>query len=146
MRLALFLLLLFSLGSQGAALGLPERGSAEDVALTILYDNTSVSDSVIADHGFSCLVESGDRSILFVRRARELMRRDVYLVLGGFHLAAAEPARVQAIAGDLRKLTKRVGPCHCTGEKAREMFKDVFKEDYVDIKAGLRLKIADGTV
>ncbi len=278
MKLAYSFLLLISLSSQGAGAGQEQRGSANDVALTILYDNTSVSDSIIADHGFSCLVESGGRSLLFdagrsadkfmanvgrlavnlsrighvvishihddhmgglveilarcskpelvlpfsypqfkneplgdraerdfqallerfrplvsgivrkkesvqiggryfttgmiendtyenslivptprgliiitgcahlgileiVKRAKELMKQDVYFVLGGFHLAAAEPERVQAIAGELRKLTKRIGPCHCTGEAAREKFKDVFQEDYVDIRAGLRLKI-----
>ncbi|MDD3050858.1 MAG: MBL fold metallo-hydrolase [Candidatus Cloacimonetes bacterium] len=33
--------------------------------ITIIYDNTSVNDKIIADWGFSCLVETGEKRILF---------------------------------------------------------------------------------
>jgi metal-dependent hydrolase (beta-lactamase superfamily II) len=36
-----------------------------DVFLTILYDNKSVSDSIMADYGFSCLIESGGNTCFF---------------------------------------------------------------------------------
>ncbi|HEX9971346.1 MAG TPA: hypothetical protein VGD14_04675, partial [bacterium] len=38
---------------------------SDNIVITILYNNISVSDSILADHGFSCLIESGDRSCLF---------------------------------------------------------------------------------
>jgi 7,8-dihydropterin-6-yl-methyl-4-(beta-D-ribofuranosyl)aminobenzene 5'-phosphate synthase len=81
-----------------------------------------------------------------VRRAKELMKQDVFLVMGGFHLVSTDAARVKTIAEELRKLTKYVGPCHCTGEKAQAVFKDVFKEDYIDMKAGMRFKIGEGVL
>jgi metal-dependent hydrolase (beta-lactamase superfamily II) len=37
-----------------------------------------------------------------------------------------------------------VGPCHCTGERAQQIFKDVFGEDYIDIRAGLKLTLGEG--
>ncbi|MDH4271450.1 MAG: MBL fold metallo-hydrolase [Candidatus Aminicenantes bacterium] len=79
-----------------------------------------------------------------VKRARELMRQDVYFVMGGFHLTSTDPARVKTIARELRTLTKYIGPCHCTGEKAEAIFKDVFKDDYVDIRAGMKIRLGEG--
>jgi 7,8-dihydropterin-6-yl-methyl-4-(beta-D-ribofuranosyl)aminobenzene 5'-phosphate synthase len=79
-----------------------------------------------------------------VKRARELTRQDVYFVMGGFHLTSTDPARVRTIARELRTLTKRIGPCHCTGEKAEAILKDVFKDDYVDIRAGLKIRLGEG--
>jgi 7,8-dihydropterin-6-yl-methyl-4-(beta-D-ribofuranosyl)aminobenzene 5'-phosphate synthase len=76
-----------------------------------------------------------------VRYAKKLMKQDVHFVIGGFHLLPADSTKVRAIARELRKLTKYIGPCHCTGATAQEIFKDVFDEDYVDIHAGLRLEL-----
>jgi 7,8-dihydropterin-6-yl-methyl-4-(beta-D-ribofuranosyl)aminobenzene 5'-phosphate synthase len=271
------------LNSQSAVMGQGKLGSNDNLVYTILYNNTSVSDSIIADHGFSCLIESGDHSCLFdagrisdkfmtnvsklgvnysrinqvfishfhgdhtgglfdilakcnkptlylpfsypqtpsephtdksdsdfnsllgdlkplvseiiqkkesgeigdsfyitgmmedqtyeqalivptskgliiitgcahpgileiVRRAKELMKQDVYFVMGGFHLIRTDSMQVKTIALELRKLTKYIGPCHCTGEKAQGIFKDIFKEDYIDIQAGLKLKLGEGNL
>lgn len=76
-----------------------------------------------------------------VKRAKELMKQNVYFVMGGFHLIRTDSTQVKTIAHELRKLTKYIGPCHCTGEKAQGIFKDVFREDYIDIQAGLKLKL-----
>jgi 7,8-dihydropterin-6-yl-methyl-4-(beta-D-ribofuranosyl)aminobenzene 5'-phosphate synthase len=266
---------------QRAGMGQEKGENTDDVVFTILYNNASVGDSIIADHGFSCLLESGDHSCLFdagrisdkfmtnvsqlgvdcsridqvivshihddhmgglfdilakcdkpalclpfsyprsagephtdksdsdfhalleqlkpfvseiiqkkefgkigdrfyttgmiddqsfehawlvptskgliiltgcahpgileiVKRARDLMKQDVYFVMGGFHLVSTDSVQVKTIAQELRKLTKFIGPCHCTGEKAQGIFKDVFQEDYIDIKAGLKLRLGDG--
>ncbi|MEE9443497.1 MAG: MBL fold metallo-hydrolase [candidate division Zixibacteria bacterium] len=77
-----------------------------------------------------------------VRRAKSLMKKEIYFVMGGFHLAVTDSEQVQSIANELRGLTKYMAPCHCTGEKAREIFKNVFKDDYIEIKTGLTFKVA----
>ena len=82
--------------------------------------------------------------IEIVRRAKALMKQDVYFVMGGFHLIPIDSTQVKTIAQELRKLTKYVGPCHCTGTKAQGIFKEIFKEDYIDIQAGMKLKLGDG--
>jgi 7,8-dihydropterin-6-yl-methyl-4-(beta-D-ribofuranosyl)aminobenzene 5'-phosphate synthase len=281
MKLTYSLLLLVLLSSQNLAAGQEKLTSSDDIACTILYNNTAMNDSIIADHGFSCLLESGNLSCLFdagrisdkfmtnvghlnvncaridqvvishihddhmgglfdilakcnrptlflpfsyprqrgeplgdqadrdfnalldrlkplvsaitrkkeaskvgdrffttgmiedqsfeqalvvptskglivitgcahpgvveiVRRARETMKRDVYLVMGGFHLVSMSPEQTARIARELRTLTKYVGPCHCTGESAQKIFRDVFAEDYLDIRAGLKLTLGEG--
>lgn len=65
-----------------------------------------------------------------VRIAKEVAGDDVALVMGGFHLGGASLSQVERIVGDFRKLgVKRVAPCHCTGDTAREAFVDAFGED-----------------
>lgn len=71
-----------------------------------------------------------------VKHAKKLMNRDVNMVLGGFHLVSSDPDEISKTARGLRKLTKYIGPCHCTGKHAMKIFQDVFKEDYLDIRAG----------
>jgi 7,8-dihydropterin-6-yl-methyl-4-(beta-D-ribofuranosyl)aminobenzene 5'-phosphate synthase len=56
----------------------------------------------------------------------------VALVMGGFHLGSASRSRVQGIIADFRDLgVRRVAPCHCTGDKARQLFADAFGSDCV---------------
>lgn len=78
-----------------------------------------------------------------VRGAKSLLNREVYLVMGGFHLAVTDSVEVKNIADELRNLTKFIAPCHCTGEKAQEIIKDVFKEDYIGLKTGLSFKASN---
>lgn len=79
-----------------------------------------------------------------VKRANELMKQDVYFVMGGLHLIRTDSTQIETIAQELRKLTKYIGPCHCAGEKVQGIFKNIFKEDYIDIQAGLKLKLGEG--
>ena len=72
------------------------------------------------------------------------MKQNVYYVMGGFHLAVTDSGIVKGIANELRGLTEFIAPCHYTGDKAQEIFKEIFKEDYVEIKTGLRFKINGG--
>ena len=52
--------------------------------------------------------------------------------------------QVKAVVLELRGLTKYIGPCHYTGKIARDIFKEIFKEDYIDIQAGMKFKLGDG--
>ena len=79
-----------------------------------------------------------------VRRAIELTEQEVLLVLGGFHLMQTDASEVRLIAQELRQLTKYIGPCHCTVGDAQAIFKDIFKTDNIDIKAGVRLTLNEG--
>jgi 7,8-dihydropterin-6-yl-methyl-4-(beta-D-ribofuranosyl)aminobenzene 5'-phosphate synthase len=56
----------------------------------------------------------------------------VALVMGGFHLGSASRARIEGIIADFRDLgVQRVAPCHCTGDRARQLFADAFGADCV---------------
>ena len=78
-----------------------------------------------------------------VRYAKELSGQDVFLVTGGFHLMRSDASQIRSIADELRRLTKYIGPCHCTGDLAQDIFKEIFKDDYLDIQAGSRFSLED---
>jgi len=82
--------------------------------------------------------------VKIVNAARDLFKDEVLLVMGGFHLEWTSTARVEKIISTFRRLNVRyAGPCHCTGEKARNLFGKHFGENYINIGAGKIINIAD---
>ena len=80
--------------------------------------------------------------VLMTRRALELFDGDMYLVTGGFHLGGASEKEIKKIIADLREFgVKKVGPSHCTGEKAMEKFREVWGKEFVDAGCGAVIKI-----
>ena len=76
-----------------------------------------------------------------VERAKEIAG-DVYMVLGGFHLAGASRSEVVKIAQQLDELgVKLVAPCHCTGENAKAVFRELYGERFVEIGVGAVLEV-----
>lgn len=72
-----------------------------------------------------------------VKRARELYGDGVHLVMGGFHLGGAHDTQLKNIAAAFRKMEVRyVGPCHCSGERAREIFAEEFGKHYLEVGVG----------
>ena len=72
-----------------------------------------------------------------VKKAKELTGMGVYLVLGGFHLSGASENTILSIIEQFRELgVVKVAPCHCSGDRARALFKEEFGEDYMEVGAG----------
>jgi len=82
-----------------------------------------------------------------VRRAREVVQGDLALVMGGFHLGGTGRGRIARIIADLRECgVLRVGPCHCTGDRAKQMFADAFGADFLSIGVGRVVPIGSEAV
>ena len=76
-----------------------------------------------------------------VRKAKEIVGKDVALVFGGFHLVRTSDKRIDRIVEDFRKLgVKRVGPSHCTGDNARERFAREYGDDFVALGVGYEFR------
>ena len=76
-----------------------------------------------------------------VKKAKELLNRDVYLVFGGFHLMGHSDEQVRAIIEDFKELgVEKCGATHCTGDRAIQQFKDAYGENYVEIGSGRVLR------
>ncbi len=73
-----------------------------------------------------------------VKKAKELFPgEEIALVTGGFHLLSTPERRVREIAEELRSLgVRKIAPSHCTGESAREVFREVFGGDFLEGGAG----------
>jgi len=79
-----------------------------------------------------------------VEHAARVFKEEVYLLIGGFHLMGHSPSELRKIAGSLERLkVKKIAPCHCSGDEARDFFKAYSKEKYIACAAGMVLAIPD---
>ncbi len=79
-----------------------------------------------------------------VNKAKELMKDDILLVMGGFHLEWATKGRIEKIISTFKQLgVHYVGPCHCSGHKARSLFEKHYGSNYINIGAGKVITLAD---
>lgn len=77
-----------------------------------------------------------------VRKARELAGDKVYLLIGGFHLGGASAAEVESIIDSFQQMrVERVAPCHCSGDRARTLFREHYGEGYIECGAGRRIAL-----
>ncbi len=78
-----------------------------------------------------------------VKRAKEQVSAEVYLVLGGFHLCWMNLSEVKTIISGVKKEgVKKVGPSHCSGDLARKQFEKVYGKDFILVGAGRTITIA----
>ena len=74
--------------------------------------------------------------VKIVKKAKELLGKEVYLVVGGFHHPPV------SVVEEFRELgVKKVAPSHCTGDRVREAFKEEYKEDFIEYGVGKIIEI-----
>jgi 7,8-dihydropterin-6-yl-methyl-4-(beta-D-ribofuranosyl)aminobenzene 5'-phosphate synthase len=72
-----------------------------------------------------------------IKAAQNLVADDVLLVMGGFHLGGMQKPALDELITRFKQLgIKRVGPCHCSGDLARAMFRQAYQNDYIDVGVG----------
>ncbi len=79
----------------------------------------------------------------FVNKVKlEFGSETIYSVLGGFHLMDKDKRVVNYLAQELKQAgVKNVGPAHCTGFEAVNIFKSVFAGNVLDVKVGLEINL-----
>jgi 7,8-dihydropterin-6-yl-methyl-4-(beta-D-ribofuranosyl)aminobenzene 5'-phosphate synthase len=71
------------------------------------------------------------------RTAKQMLDKDVYFVLGGFHLGGQSDSQIMNVIQQLQSLgVKKVGPSHCTGDRAIELFRQEYGDDFVPMGIG----------
>jgi len=79
-----------------------------------------------------------------VRTAKGLLKGDILLVVGGFHLEWASRGKIEKTISTFKQWHVRyVGLCHCTGEKGRDLFEQHFGRNYINVGAGRVITMAD---
>jgi len=79
-----------------------------------------------------------------VNAAKDLVKNDFLLVMGGFHLEWASKGKIEKIISTFKKLNVRyVSLCHCSGEKSKGLFEKHFGRNYINIGAGKVVTAAD---
>ena len=76
--------------------------------------------------------------VRIVEKVREkFSKKKLYCVFGGFHLKDKQEEEINVVIKKLKELgVENVGPAHCSGEVAANMFKKKFGENYIAIAAG----------
>ena len=75
--------------------------------------------------------------VTILKGAKALVKDDILLAMGGFHLGGAGQGELEKIILSFRSLgVKFVGPCHCSGDLARQMFKEEYGESYMHLGVG----------
>jgi 7,8-dihydropterin-6-yl-methyl-4-(beta-D-ribofuranosyl)aminobenzene 5'-phosphate synthase len=76
--------------------------------------------------------------------AKDLMKDKILFVMGGFHLEWVTKGGIEKIISAFKQLGVRyVAPCHCTGEKGRDLFEKHFGTNYIKTGAGKVITSAD---
>jgi len=101
--------------------------------------------SLILDTDKGLVVVTGcahPRIVKIISTAKELQKKDVCMVLGGFHLSGFSEKELGEIIARFRSLgVKKVGPCHCSGDKCSLIFSKEYKDDFIKIGAGKKIRI-----
>jgi len=68
-----------------------------------------------------------------VEKVKKLTSGDkIYLLSGGFHLMNSKEKETREIGEKLREIgVKKMAASHCTGEKAVQIFKEMWKDDFI---------------
>ena len=82
--------------------------------------------------------------VAIAKKAKEHLDRDIFMVLGGMHLLRHSDEGLQQVVDGLRALgVRKVGPTHCSGDKAIAKMKENFGEGFVSLGVGRVIEIAD---
>jgi len=73
----------------------------------------------------------------------ETFNERIKMVMGGFHLLKSSDDEIEKIVKVFNELgVETVVPCHCTGERAVDIFKREFLGKIMDCYAGLKLEVS----
>ena len=75
-------------------------------------------------------------------RAAALTGKNVYMIIGGFHLKDKTDAEIEDIVNRLKRSgVVFAAPSHCTGEKAISTFRRIFGEKFMESGLGRKIEI-----
>jgi 7,8-dihydropterin-6-yl-methyl-4-(beta-D-ribofuranosyl)aminobenzene 5'-phosphate synthase len=74
--------------------------------------------------------------------AKDYLHKDIYLLMGGFHLLDRSETDIKNIIKALKSLgVQKVAPSHCTGETAMALFRDAWQDNYIEGGLGAVIEI-----
>jgi len=72
----------------------------------------------------------------------KFLSEPIYFVLGGFHLIEQDKRAIEIIVENFKRMgIIKVGPTHCSGPQAEEIFKKIYQDNFVEIKTGEVLEV-----
>jgi len=112
----------------------------EGLSLTGTLGDAIKEQALILDTSRGLIVVTGCAHpgiVGMVEKVREITGRPIEAVLGGFHLLQTGDAELARIIGRFKELgVARVGATHCTGDKAIALFREAYKDRFIELGAG----------
>ena len=69
---------------------------------------------------------------------------EILLTMGGIHLLHDNREELKEIAAAFEHLgVKYVGPCHCLGDLARQIFHEVYGNHFIHVGVGKEINLQD---
>jgi 7,8-dihydropterin-6-yl-methyl-4-(beta-D-ribofuranosyl)aminobenzene 5'-phosphate synthase len=82
--------------------------------------------------------------VKIVERAKQLVEGDALLVMGGFHLGSKGDHEIQEIIASFKELgVVYASPCHCSGDRARQLFQEAYGEKFLQVGVGRIIIISE---
>lgn len=102
--------------------------------------------SLILDTASGLIIVTGcahQGIVNIIQRAKSILKKDIALLLGGFHLLDSPDAIVKGIIDKFKENgVRQIGATHCTGDKAIQMIRDVYKENFIEIGVGKKIVLS----
>jgi 7,8-dihydropterin-6-yl-methyl-4-(beta-D-ribofuranosyl)aminobenzene 5'-phosphate synthase len=110
-----------------------------------VFDGWIKEQSLVLEIENGLLVMTGcahPRITSILSEIKENFKQEIFLALGGFHLAGFDEEEIEVIIEKFRKLNvRKVGPSHCSGNDARIFFYEEYKDDFIEIGVGKEIEI-----
>jgi 7,8-dihydropterin-6-yl-methyl-4-(beta-D-ribofuranosyl)aminobenzene 5'-phosphate synthase len=101
--------------------------------------------SLILDTSNGLIVVTGcahPRIVKIVSTAKELMGKNVHMVVGGFHLAGFTETEIGEITAKFRELdVEKVAPCHCSGDLCRTIMSGEYAVNFIETGVGKEIVV-----
>ena len=131
-------------GAQVRALDQPEK-LFDKVYTTGVSGSWIKEQSLVIDTPKGLVIVTGCAHpgvVRIVRRTKNWLRQEVYLLMGGFHLGGQPLGELPRVAAELQKLgVHKVAPSHCTGEAARKLFRERWGRNFIDSGVGAVIEL-----
>ena len=84
--------------------------------------------------------------INILKKVKELHNKNIYMVLGGFHLLNTADSGVNQIIEEFKELgVEKCGATHCTGERQIALFKEAYGDNFVPMGVGRVIRLSGTT-
>jgi len=121
------------------------REICEDASTSGVIEGWIKEQSLVLDTEKGLVLMTGcahPRIVHIIARVRDIFKKDIFMALGGFHLAGFEEKEIKEIIRRFRNsVIRKVGLGHCSGDEARALFHEEYKEDFVEIGVGKKIEI-----
>lgn len=112
-----------------------------------VYNGECMSEQALiikTENGISIMTGCAHPGILgILEKVKEgFPQEKLYFVFGGFHLKDSSRREIKGIVERFRNMgVEKVGPSHCSGKEATEVFRKRYGKDLIPIMVGQTLKI-----